>query len=137
MMYKNENENENENESRETECESAERQTSKTTMKRCSDNEGLCWSLRGDVSGLTWVQAYDRGMACVATHYAYTRHRNIDWSTLIAQFRPAVVTAEGAGDRRAYYLAMRDLFGKTKDGHCDVEATSADMKALALGYRGT
>ena len=101
-------------------------------MERISEDGGLCWALHGDFSSLPWLDAYDRATAAIARHYAYTTHRAIDWSTIIERYRPRVESAASNEDKQAFFLAMIDLIGETKDGHCSVEPESDEMKARLL-----
>ena len=90
-------------------------------MLRVEHDGGLCVGLEGDFSGLTWLSAYDETLKALAKHYAYTNHRGIEWSQLAAKYRPHVEKAQESDDKAAYFTAMLDLIGETRDGHCEVE----------------
>ena len=76
---------------------------------------------------LRWIDAHDSATTGIATHYAYTTHKQIDWDHLIAAYRPKVLAAAGQADRATYFTAMKDPVAATKDGHCEVEADSKEM----------
>jgi len=99
-------------------------------MERVEYDGGLCIGLRGDFSGLGWVEAYDAATDALAAHYAYTTHRNIDWPSLSSKYRKRVVEATTREDKASYYLSWVDLISELRDGHCEVEPNSPEMQEI-------
>lgn len=64
-----------------------------------------------DLSTLGYLDAYDRMFARVRVEYAFNgvAGKQPDWEALDARVRPLVEQAESGRDRRAYYLALREL----------------------------
>jgi carboxyl-terminal processing protease len=70
-----------------------------------------------DLGALSWSQAFDRLYDKISREYAFTDFKGIDWQQLRSTYRPKIVAAEKAGDKSAYYLALREFLYSIPDGH--------------------
>lgn len=74
-----------------------------------------------DFSGLTWTGAFRALLGKMAGEYAFTQWKGIDFVALRDDYLPRVRSAQQRGDRRAYYLTLRDFFHEFRDGHVSLK----------------
>ncbi len=87
-----------------------------------------------DFSKLGWTAAFDKLQAKFSREYAFTGWKHIDWKALQAEYRPRIAAAEKAGDKKAYYLALREYVHEMRDGHVGIDPE--DMTVLAQDAGG-
>jgi carboxyl-terminal processing protease len=86
-----------------------------------------------DLSPLGWSAAFAELCAKMAHEYPFTAWKGIDWPSLARELGPRVAHAEAAGDRRGYYLALRELVWRLRDGHAHLEGDDAGLRRAAIG----
>ncbi|HUV15022.1 MAG TPA: S41 family peptidase [Pelolinea sp.] len=72
-----------------------------------------------DYSGLSYSEAFDKMYEVIRKEYAFNgiQGKQLDWDAAYAELAPRVAAAQEARDPYAYYLVLRDLMMKFKDGH--------------------
>lgn len=100
-------------------------------------SEGLLRQLsadcRADFSHLGWAEAFDELNTYLAQTYAFGNWKGIDWGALRSQFAPRIASAEQAGDREAYYLALRQYVFSFRDGHVGLSGDDLGLRQRAVG----
>jgi len=75
-----------------------------------------------DFSGSSWPGAFLALNNLFRERYAFTDWRAVDWDARYAEYAPRIAAAEKAGDRAAYYRALREYIFSVPDGHVLVSA---------------
>ncbi|MBI3117408.1 MAG: hypothetical protein HYZ00_01900 [Candidatus Hydrogenedentes bacterium] len=70
-----------------------------------------------DLTQMTWTEAFGAMHERLASEYAYTDWKQIDWPALEAVIGPQIADAEAARDRDAYYRALRRYVAAVRDAH--------------------
>ncbi len=86
-----------------------------------------------DLSGMSWSAALAELCARLAREYPFTAWKGLDWSAFARDLGPRVAAAEAAGDRRAYYLALRELVWRMRDGHARLAGDDGGLRQAAIG----
>jgi carboxyl-terminal processing protease len=89
-----------------------------------------------DLSALTWTDAFDRLLTKMQAEYAFTDWKAIDWDGLRRTYAPRVAAAQESGDQLAYYLTLRNLTHRFRDGHVSVTDDPEATDRLAGGSYG-
>ena len=81
-----------------------------------------------DFSALSYTEAFDKMYEIVRKEYAFNgiEGKQPDWDVVYAELAPKVANAQEAKDPFAYYLVLRDLMMKFKDGHVGFSGGSYD-----------
>ena len=66
---------------------------------------------------LSWSAAFSSLHNLMKERYAFTDWRAVDWDALYAKYSPQIAAAEKAGDKTAYYRALRGYLYSIHDGH--------------------
>jgi carboxyl-terminal processing protease len=86
-----------------------------------------------DLSGLTWSAAFAELCGRLEREYPFTAWKGLDWAGFARELGPRVVAAEAAGDRRAYYLVLRELVWRMRDGHARLAGDDGGLRRAAIG----
>ena len=89
-----------------------------------------------DLSALTWTDAFERLLAKMQAEYAFTEWKAVDWDGLRRTYLPRVAAAQGSGDEVGYYLTLRNLTHRLRDGHVSVTDDPEVVDLLAGGSYG-
>ena len=87
-----------------------------------------------DLSTLSYVETFDRLIADLRTGYPFTDLKRIDWDTIVATYRPAVVDAEQTSDSDAFTGALMRMAVQIGDGHL---AVAPSQTILHQAYGGS
>ena len=81
-----------------------------------------------DFSALSYTDAFDKMYEIVRKEYAFNgiAGKQPDWDAVYSELAPKVANAQEARDPYAYYLVLRDLMMKFKDGHVGFSGGSYD-----------
>jgi C-terminal processing protease CtpA/Prc len=81
-----------------------------------------------DYSALSYTESFDKMYEIIRKEYAFNgiTGKQPDWDAVYAELAPKVANAEEARDAYAYYLALRELMMKFKDGHVGFSGGSYD-----------
>ncbi len=81
-----------------------------------------------DFSKFSYVEAFDKMYEIVRKEYAFNgiAGKQPDWDAVYEELAPKVANAQEAEDPYAYYLALRDLTMKFKDGHVGLNGGQYD-----------
>jgi carboxyl-terminal processing protease len=86
-----------------------------------------------DLSGLTWSAAFAELCVRLQREYPFTAWKGLDWAAFAGELGPRVAAAEATRDRRAYYLALRELVWRMRDGHARLAGDDGGLKRAAIG----
>ena len=86
-----------------------------------------------DFSKQDWSEAFNQMNSHLAQNYAFTDWKGINWNTLHAKFEPQIAAAEQAGDKKAYYLALRKYVFSLPDGHVRLIGDDMGLREAAIG----
>jgi len=86
-----------------------------------------------DYSELGWGDAFDHMNSQLASDYAFSDWKALDWQALHDHFAPRFETAEKAGDQNAYYLALREYVYTLPDGHFGLYGDDLGLRKAAVG----
>ena len=83
-----------------------------------------------DYSALSYKESFDKMYETIRKEYAFNGipGKQPDWDAVYAELAPKVANAEGARDPYAFYLALRDLKMKFKDGHVSFNGGNYDYQ---------
>lgn len=80
-----------------------------------------------DFSHDTWTDAFEKLNDHLARDYALGAWKRIDWKTLHDVTAPKIADAARAGDRAAYYLALREYVWPLNDGHVNLSGSDGGL----------
>jgi carboxyl-terminal processing protease len=86
-----------------------------------------------DYSDLSWSAAFAKLCSRLAREYPFTEWKSLDWAAMESSLAPRVARAEAAGDRRAFYLALRELVWQMRDGHARLAGDDGGLRQAAIG----
>ncbi|MFC2135380.1 S41 family peptidase [Bacteroidota bacterium] len=86
-----------------------------------------------DYSNLGWSEAFDQMNTCLAQNYAFGNWKGINWNALHTEFEPQIAAAEQDGDKKAYYLALREYVFSLPDGHVKLIGDEIGLRKAAIG----
>lgn len=89
-----------------------------------------------DLSALSWSDAFDALHAKLASEYAFTEWKGLDWAALHQEYQPQIAHAEDTGDPSAYYLALRAYVHELRDGHVSITDDDDLLQDMAGGGFG-
>jgi C-terminal processing protease CtpA/Prc len=83
-----------------------------------------------DFSALSYTEAFNKMYEIMRKEYAFNgiAGKQPDWDAVYAELAPKVANAQDARDPYAYYLALRDLMMKFKDGHVGFSGGAYDSQ---------
>jgi C-terminal processing protease CtpA/Prc len=83
-----------------------------------------------DFSALSYTEAFNKMYEIMRKEYAFNgiTGKQPDWDAVYAELAPKVANAQDARDPYAYYLALRDLMMKFKDGHVGFSGGAYDSQ---------
>src|SRR5258705_6421584 len=89
-----------------------------------------------DFSRLAWPDAFEKLNDRLSRAYAMGAWKRIDWKALHDVTAPKIVAAAAAGDRAAYYIALREYLWSLHDGHVDLSEDPDGLRKTAIkgGY---
>ncbi len=70
-----------------------------------------------DYSEMGWIEAFDSMHEKIATEYAFTQWRNVDWNLKKNEFRPLIEKAWETQNTQGYYIGLRKYLFSIPDGH--------------------
>jgi len=70
-----------------------------------------------DLSGLSYVEAFDKLVEKLSKEYAFTEYKQLDWDHIHTDFRPQFEEADQKQDAELYLRALRDFARSIPDGH--------------------
>lgn len=90
--------------------------------------------LRGqnDLRSRSWSKAFLILHERMKREYAYSSVKQMDWDALYAQFSADVLAAEEAGDRNAWYRALRGYLYAIPDGNVQIDPNE-ELRVLEEG----
>lgn len=94
--------------------------------------ELLAESAGSDFSRLPWPEAFEKMHARLRNAYALGDWKRIDWFALHDRAAPKIAAAARAGDRTAYYLALREYLWSVPDGHIDLSGDDGGLRMAAI-----
>lgn len=103
-----------------------------TLSPAAADDGGYVPPVPADLSALPWTEAFDQLLEKMQAEYAFTDWKSIDWNGLRAMYAPRIADAEAAGDDVGYYLTLRNLTHRLRDGHVTV-TDAPDVTAMLAG----
>jgi carboxyl-terminal processing protease len=86
-----------------------------------------------DMSQESWSAAFDEMHKLFSKRYGFGDWKQIDWDGLYAEFAPRIAAAEEAGDKEAYYLALREYAFSIPDGHIGLRGDDAGLWRQSIG----
>jgi carboxyl-terminal processing protease len=86
-----------------------------------------------DLGRLGWSAAFSGLCGRLAREYPFTAWKALDWPALERELAPRIASAEAAGDRRAFYLALRELVWRLRDGHAHLLGDDGGLRRAAIG----
>jgi carboxyl-terminal processing protease len=86
------------------------------------DPVGANLTAPADFSNRSWTAAFLALDNLFRERYAFTDWRAIDWDARSAEYAPRIAAAEKAGDRAAFYRALREYIFSVPDGHVQIAA---------------
>lgn len=91
--------------------------------------------LPNDYSELSWEEAFSTLSRQLATEYAFTEWKGIDWDVLFETYNPQIIEAQASQDFPAYYLALRSYLHKIPDRHVSINNIAAiDDQYIGGGF---
>ncbi len=81
-----------------------------------------------DYSALSYTESFEKLFGTIRKEYAFNgiSGKQPDWDAVYAELSPKIANAQEARDPYAYYLALRQLMMKFKDGHVSFNGGSYD-----------
>lgn len=101
-----------------------------------ADDRGYVPPVPEDLSALTWTEAFDRLLVKMQDEYAFTSWKSVDWDALRRTYAPRIAAAQASEDAAAYYLTLRNLVHRLRDGHVSVTDDPDVVDLLAGGSYG-
>jgi carboxyl-terminal processing protease len=94
--------------------------------------------LRGedDLRGRSWNEAFTILHERLSAEYAYGEHKGVDWANLYAMTSAQVAEAEDAGDKEAWYRALRRYVYAIPDGNLHLDMNDVLRDADVGGGTG-
>jgi carboxyl-terminal processing protease len=86
-----------------------------------------------DYSEVTWSAAFAALCAVFRDEYAFSQWKGVDGDALQSRFGPRISDAEAAGDKKAYYLALREFLYAVPDANISLWGDDWDLRKTALG----
>ncbi len=86
----------------------------------------------GDFQGRSWTQAFDLLHGRLSREYPFTEWKGIKWDTLYDTFYVRVADAQARGDKRAYYVTLRQYAHSIPDGYMEA-SDEEDFREAAIG----
>jgi len=86
-----------------------------------------------DYSNLGWSKAFNQMNSHLAQNYAFGNWKGINWDALHTKYEPKISAAEQAGDKNAYYLALREYVFSLPDGHVNFIGDDMGLREAAIG----
>ncbi len=91
--------------------------------------------LSNDYSKLSWEEAFSTLNRQLATEYAFTEWKSIDWDALFDTYKPQITEAQANQDFPAYYHALRSYLHKIPDRHVSINNIAAiDDQYIGGGF---
>jgi len=88
---------------------------------------------KADYSHLGWHEAFNQMNVHLSQNYAYGNWKGIDWNALHAKFESQIANAEQSGNKKAYYLALREYVFSIPDGHVNLVGDDMGRRKAAIG----
>ncbi|MBX3178757.1 MAG: hypothetical protein KF886_15465 [Candidatus Hydrogenedentes bacterium] len=82
-----------------------------------------------DLRSRPWPRAFQLMHERIGREYAYTAEKGIAWDALYTEVAADVAAAHEAGDRNAWYLALRRYVHTIPDGNVQIDANDALREA--------
>lgn len=86
-----------------------------------------------DMSQEGWSAAFEEMHKLFSKRYGFGDWKQIDWDGLYAEFAPRIAAAEEAGDKEAYYLALREYAFSIPDGHIRLSGDDVGLWRRSIG----
>jgi carboxyl-terminal processing protease len=91
--------------------------------------------LPNNYSTLSWEEAFSTLHRQLATEYAFTEWKSIDWNALYDTYNPQIITSQANQDFPAYYLALRSYLHQIPDRHVSISnRTDIDDQYIGGGF---
>ncbi len=89
----------------------------------------------GDFQARSWTEAFDFMHAKLSREYPFTEWKGIKWDALYDTYSVRVADAQARGDRRAYYIALRQYIHSIPDGYMETsEEENFRQEAIGGGF---
>ena len=89
----------------------------------------------GDYRARSWTEAFDLMHAKLSREYPFTEWKGVKWDALYDTYSVRVTDAQARGDKRAYYIALRQYIHAIPDGYMEAsDGESFREEAIGGGF---